>query len=224
MSLVLQLRSAVGHGLRAIGLYHTLRDARYDRRFARRCHAELTAWQQAGRPVPPPPVIKHQVIRDHARRYQARTLVETGTFYGDTPFALRGLFEEMHSIELAPGLHQLAVRKMGHLRHLHLHLGDSATLLPRIVPGLTGPVLYWLDGHFCAGPSARSDRDTPVSTELSYLLARPAGQDVILIDDARLFTGRDDYPTLDFVRDYFRQHRPAATCTIVDDIFCAGPV
>jgi hypothetical protein len=224
MSLALRLRSAAGQALRALGLYHPLRDARRDRLFAHRARAEVAAWEKAGRPVPPPPVIKHQVIRDHARRYHARTLVETGTFYGDTPFALRGLFAEMHSIELAPALHELAVREMGHLTHLHLHQGDSTSLLPRIVPSLTGPVLYWLDGHFCAGPSARSECDTPVFAELSYLLARPDGPDVILIDDARLFNGRDDYPTLDFVRDYFRLQRPAATCTVVDDIFCAAPV
>ncbi|MBI2814114.1 MAG: hypothetical protein HYX71_07500 [Opitutae bacterium] len=224
MSLALRLRSAVSQGLRALGLYYPLRDARRDWRFARRSRAEVAAWEKAGRPTPPPPAIKHRVIRDHASRYQARTLVETGTFYGDTPFALRGVFAEMHSIELAPALHQLAVSEMGHLGHLHLHLGDSATLLPRIVPGLTGPVLYWLDGHFCTGPSARNDRDTPISTELSCLLARPAGQDVILIDDARLFTGRDGYPDLAELRDLIRRHRPAATCEVALDLIRIAPV
>ncbi len=224
MSPTAQLSFFASPILRWLKLYHPLRDARRDRRFARRSRQEIAAWEQAGRPVPPPPAIKHRVILEHARRFQTRTLVETGTFYGDTPFTLRREFKEMHSIELAPALHTLATKEMGHLPHIHLHYGDSATVLPRIVPGLSGPVLYWLDGHFCAGPSARGDCDTPLSRELSYLLTRPAGTDVILIDDARLFTGRDDYPTLNEVREFFRQHRPAATCSVVDDIFCAVPI
>lgn len=224
MNPLLDLRSGLAAVLRGIGLYHPLRDRRRARRFAARSRLDLAAWEQQGRPSPPPAAIKHARIRNHAQRVAAQTLVETGTFYGDTLFALRDDFQSLHSIELAPELHRLAGQTLGHLHHIHLHLGDSAVVLPLLLSQLKLPVLFWLDGHFCAGPSARSDRDTPVTSELACLLTRPTGHDVVLIDDARLFNGQDDYPSLDSLRAYVVGHRPDATFTVEDDIICIAPV
>lgn len=210
--------------VKSTGLYHPLRDRQRDRRFAARMRRALAEWQAQGSPPPPPDCVKHGVIRDYARRHHTTVLVETGTFYGDTIFALRREFEEIHSIELADGLFQLARREFAHLSHLHLHHGDSALLLPQITAKLGRPTLYWLDGHFCAGPSARADKDTPISEELSYLLGRPPGKDVILVDDARLFVGRDGYPTLDQLRGFVVRQRPEAVFEVDTDIIRIAPV
>lgn len=224
MNVPLYLQSKVAAALRPVGLYHPLRDLRRSRRFRSRSRKQLADWVAAGRPVPPPPAIKHAVLRRYARTFQTRTLVETGTFYGDTLFELRHEFAAMHSIELAPELHQLAKKELGHVRHLQLHFGDSADVLPKLLPALAGPTLFWLDGHFCAGPSARGKSDTPIAAEVQSILARPPARDVVLIDDARLFTGRDDYPTLDEIRTHVAQLRPGAVFAVEDDIICLAPV
>jgi hypothetical protein len=210
--------------LRSVGLYHSLRNLRRDRRFAAKMRTELAEWRKKGCPNPPPGCIKHAVIRGYASRWGTSVLIETGTFYGDTIFALRRQFAEIHSIELAEGLHHFVKGELAHERHIHLHLGDSAVVLPQIAATLTKPALYWLDGHFCSGPSARGNKDTPVSEEVDYLLKRTPRQDVILIDDARLFDGSDGYPTLDQLRVFVAQHRPGAVFEVDADIIRIAPV
>jgi hypothetical protein len=219
-----RLRSLARTCLRRTGLYHPLHDARRDWRFRRRNRALIAAWRREGCPPPAPDLLKYGVIRDYARRHGIRTLVETGTFYGNAIFTLRRDFTLIHSIELAPALHALNRRELAHLPHIRLHLGDSATVLPELLRELAGPALFWLDGHFCAGPSARGDADTPIGSELGHLLAQPAGRHVVLIDDARLFTGRHGYPTVAELRELIRRHRPLATCEVELDIIRIAPV
>jgi hypothetical protein len=218
------LRSALIQTLRRLRLYHPLHDWRRDRRFHREGRAAIRRWEAAGRPPPPPDLRKYERIRQCARRYGTDILVETGTWFGNALFTLRRDFRELHSIELAPELHRQAQAALAHLRHIHLHLGDSATELPKLAATLSAPTLYWLDGHFCSGPSARGAKDTPIFEELDHLLRRPAGRNVILIDDARLFTGQDGYPTIDQLRQLAARWRPEAIFQVEDDIILIAPV
>ena len=48
------------------------------------------------------PETKRSILLDYRRKYHLRTLVETGTFRGDTVEAGRLYFEEIYSIELSP--------------------------------------------------------------------------------------------------------------------------
>jgi len=210
--------------LRSTGLYHPMHDWRRDRRFRARSQAAIAQWKIAGQPAPAPDAIKYACIRELARQHNTPVLVETGTWRGDAIFTLRGEFREIHSIELAPELHREAVGALGHLAHIHLHCGDSAVELPRIAATLTAPTLYWLDGHWCAGPSARGAKDTPIFEELHFLLNRPARRDVILIDDARYFNGVNGYPTVDELRQLVSLHRPATHFEVKDDIIRIVPV
>ena len=218
------LRLLVTNCLRATGLFHPLRDARRDWRFRRHNRRLIRDWRRNGCTPPAPDLLKYGVIRDQARRHGTRILIETGTFYGNAIFTLRHDFALIHSIELAPALHALNARELAHLPHVRLHLGDSASVLPALLLGLSEPALFWLDGHFCAGPSARAEVDTPIRRELDHLFALPVGGHVVLIDDARLFNGRDGYPDLAELRDLVRQHRPSATCEVELDIIRIAPV
>ncbi len=151
-------------------------------------------------------------------------LVETGTWFGDTVFMLRREFKGLHSIELDEELFRSAKEHLGHIRNIRLHHGDSAQVLPVVVAEIQEPVLYWLDGHFCAGPSARGAQDSPISEELSFLLERTSGENVVLIDDARLFVGADGYPTLADLRALVARKRPRANFIVADDIVQIAPV
>ncbi len=218
------LRSASLKLLRLLGLYHPLHDWRRTRRFRVTSHAALALWQSRGRPMPPPDIFKYDCIRDYARRHRTSTLVETGTWFGNALFTLRNDFSEIHSIELAPELHAQASAALAHLPHIRLHLGDSAVLLPRVAQSLSTPALYWLDGHWCAGPSARTDKDTPISEELAFLLNRPPGRNVVLIDDARCFNGKNGYPTVEELRTWVAARRPDSSFTLENDIIRIVPV
>lgn len=78
-----------------------------------------------------------------------------------------------------------------------LHHGDSACVLPELVRNLDHPVLFWLDGHYSGGTTAKGMMDSPISEELAAILGSPLKTHVILIDDARCFDGTHGYPYLD---------------------------
>ncbi len=94
-------------------------------------------------------------------------------------------------------LHQRARARLKRYSNVKLIQGDSAALLPDLLAGLSEPAGFWLDAHFSGGETARGDVDTPVVSELRAILGHPMRRHVILIDDARLFTGGDGYPCVD---------------------------
>jgi LmbE family N-acetylglucosaminyl deacetylase len=153
-------------------------------RSARRPRA-VDRWERAGRPVPPPPEYKHQALLDYADSYGLDTLVETGTFWGQTVAAMRRHFRRVMSIELEPRLASRARRRFRRFRNVEIIEGDSGRELAGVVRRLDSPALFWLDGHDSGGETAATE---PLREELEALMRSPEGS-VGLIDDARTFTG-----------------------------------
>lgn len=143
--------------------------------------------------IPPPHVVKARTVLDHARRHGIEVLLETGTFEGEMARKCRGAFAEIHTIELDPGLAERAARRLGRWPWIHVHTGDSATLLPRILARLEAPILFWLDGHYSGEGTAHGAKETPLGEEIDAIAARARAGDVVLVDDAR-FLGEGAYP------------------------------
>jgi hypothetical protein len=175
-------------------------------------------WHLRGRPLPPPHVVKQLVILRHQRAQQFSTFIETGTFTGEMVAAMRPYFRRIVSIELSPEIHRAAVHRFAGDPGIELLLGDSARLLPCVLEQLRDPALFWLDGHFMGGATARGAEDSPVRVELQALLSHPVRRHVVLIDDARLFNGTDGYPTLPELVASIEGHRPGSDVRIADDI------
>lgn len=175
-------------------------------------------WILRRRPSPPPPVLKWHVLRHYARRFRIQVLVESGTYLGDTVEAMRDEFDEIHSIELSPALFYRATTRFATVENVHLHHGDSAEVMGQVVPKLDRSALFWLDGHYSGGETAHSELRTPVVGELEAILMEGGKGHVVLVDDARLFTGRNDYPTLTSLKAMVREQWPRAAFTIRDDI------
>ena len=129
----------------------------------------------------------------YGRRFSLATLVETGTFLGAMVEASRDTFTRIISIELDAKLHRQAQRKFARFAHITILRGDSAAVLPEVLKGLSEPCLFWLDGHFSGGITAKSDVETPILQELAAILRHPIKGHVILIDDARAFTGQGGF-------------------------------
>ncbi len=184
---------------------------------------QLAAWFALGRPTPPPPVVKQNTIRQYALKYGVTTLVETGTYLGDTLFALKDNVNNLYSIELDEYLYYRARKRFQPYPHVHLLLGDSAHVLPILQANLDGPCLFWLDGHYSGGITAKGAANTPIIDELETILARPEPGDVILIDDARCFDGKDNYPTIDELRRLLLMRRPSWMLAVSDDIIRIHP-
>jgi hypothetical protein len=134
------------------------------------------------------------LLRDVAKRYDLRVLVETGTYMGETAWALRREFDRIETIELEPTLARLARVRFKKVRNVHAQEGDSASVLPRILVVLTEPALFWLDAHPGTDRSAR-DAPIPLRAELAAIGQHPVGGHVVLIDDLK-YLGTAGYPTL----------------------------
>jgi hypothetical protein len=182
-------------------------------------------WRLRGRPLPPPHVVKQLAIVGYQRSRRFDTFVETGTFTGEMVEAMRPHFRRIISIEMAPEIHRQAVRRFAGDPQVELLLGDSAIVLPRVLEQIRHPALFWLDGHFMGVNTARGNEDSPVRAELTALLGHPVRDHLVLIDDARLFTGAAGYPTIEELRGWIARERPGSDVQVVDDIIrCAFDV
>ena len=175
-------------------------------------------WKQAGRPAPPPHFVKQRIIRSYAKRSGLKVLIETGTYLGDMVQATRGLFREIHSIELSADLYARAIARFRNANKIHLYQGDSAVVLPQILQTMAEPCLFWLDGHYSAGITAKGDRETPVMDELRSIFNSWRVEHVILIDDARCFDGTNEYPSLEDLKTFVDSRQPGLAFEVKDDV------
>jgi hypothetical protein len=178
---------------------------------------------RAAKDGPPPHAVKQAVIRTYARRHGTRILVETGTFLGDMVEAMKLDFEHVYSIELSPQLFDKAKARFHDAPNVTLIQGDSGHAIKDVLSRLKEPALFWLDGHWSDGITARGDRDTPVREELDAILATGALPHVILIDDARLFGADPAYPTIEELRKQVSARRPQLELAVDTDIIRIAP-
>lgn len=178
------------------------------RKLARKHAKELQDWEVSGRTGAAPHLIKQQNIADFAKRFNARVMVETGTFRGDMCHAMRDHFEQIYTIELDDTLYAEACRRFKATPSITPMHGDSGVVIKQVLDKLDQPALFWLDGHYSAGPTARGDLDTPISQEIEHILAHHVQDHVLLIDDARCFTGENGYPVLEELKQYLLGQRP----------------
>ena len=201
-----------------------LRDGALHRWLQRRKdQKELDAWEKSGRPQPPPQPFKKKLVRDIARRYGTRVLVETGTNWGNTVASSLGAFDVIYSIELFDELYEKAVRRFARHPKVKLRHGDSAHELPRILDELREPALFWLDAHYSGDDTARADVDTPIVQELNTISTHPEQRHVILIDDARLFDGTNGYPTMEGCRTVAVTFWPEHEFRVAEDVIVITP-
>jgi hypothetical protein len=176
------------------------------------------SWCLYGCPNPPPNIHKRRVISKYAKDHGIRTLIETGTYFGDTINAVSRHFDEIHSIEMSEYLANRARGRFKNSTKISIHCGDSAAFLPIILEKIESPALFWLDAHYSGGITARGDSDTPISKELEFIFQHAVKGHVILIDDARDFLGTNGYPTIDFIRELTGKNPAYSKCEVESDI------
>lgn len=203
----------------AVTIFRSLGKIREDIRAAR----ALRRWKRNGCPAPPPHVLKQRVVLQHAAKYDLKHFIETGTFQGDMVAAVLDRFESIISIELSEDLWRKAVGRFDEYSHVHIIHGDSASTLAKVIPDISHPALFWLDGHFSGGETARGATETPIHDELTAILRRPVAGDVILIDDARLFGSNPDYPSLELVKAFIHALSPGRSVLVRNDIIRVLP-
>jgi len=161
---------------------------------------------------------KQETIREYARRFGLRTLIETGTYMGDMVHAMKGHFDRIVSIELGADLYERARRRFARDDHIRIVHGDSSVVLAAVLSLLESPCLFWLDGHYSGGVTARGLVETPVMLELAHILDHQVAGHVILIDDSHEYTGRNGYPSIDEMTHVVTGRRPDWTVAVKNGI------
>lgn len=188
-----------------------------------RQYLDYARWRVLPAVGPSPHLYKQRTIRQYAAEFKLGTLVETGTYMGDMVFAMKKFFERIHSVELSPELYERAVARFSADPQVSLWKGDSAALLSDIIGQLHAPTLFWLDGHYSGGATARAEIDTPVVAEVRAIIEQCNVPFVILIDDARLFVGEGGYPHIDWLRETLHMARPDLSVHVFGDIIRITP-
>lgn len=178
---------------------------------------ELKDWMHSGKPIPPPHMVKQLTITEYQRKYNIQTLVETGTYLGDMIVAQLDNFQKIISIELDNKLYHRAVKRFEGCTKVNIIHGDSGEVLQTIVFDIKTPAIFWLDGHYSGGDTAKGEKKCPIYNELAVILQSPINH-ILLIDDARLFVGKDDYPTIHELSDFIFSQKNNITIEVKDDI------
>ncbi len=126
------------------------------------------------------------VLRKYPHECQFNIFVESGTALGWTTFAMEPLFEELHTIELKPEFYKRARSKYDG-KKIQFYRGDSMVILPQILKKLTANTVFWLDGHYSSGRTARGSKDVPLLEELEAIYHHCSPAAIVMIDDYRLF-------------------------------------
>lgn len=196
----------------------------YDMLKFHRDRKALRSWEKIGRSSPPPHVVKETLVRDYARAFNIRTLVETGTYLGDMVYAMRKSFSKILSFELDEALCEQARQRFAADDHIEIIHGDSGNLLADYLTKINEPCLFWLDGHYSGGITARGELHTPIKKELEHIFAHPVTGHVILIDDARCFSGQNDYPTLDELQGLVKERTQGSQFSVEHDVVRIHPL
>ena len=180
-------------------------------------------WEMNGKPVPPPHTVKQQAIQYYQKRAGYNILVETGTYKGDMILAQKDFFKKIYSIELSEALFEKAKQRFRKYPYVTLLQGNSGDVIAKVLNELQEPAVFWLDGHYSGGITAKIEKYSPINEELQTLIANNRLQHIILIDDARGFTGEHGYLTLDEVKDMTIKYFPGYHFSVDEDIIRLVP-
>lgn len=183
----------------------------------------IASWERNGCPEPPPHSMKQLVIKKYAEKYNLECLIETGTFHGDMIEAMKRTFPKIYSIELSRYYFEKAQRKFKLDRNVELLFGDSGIVLGELLQTIKQPALFWLDGHYSEGMTAKGEKYTPIFEELHHILNHDEPRHVIIIDDARLFGTDPGYPTMEQLYGFISMQLNKVDTVIQFDCICLTP-
>lgn len=179
---------------------------------------QLKDWKKNDRPIPIPHIAKQEIIQYYQRNFNCNILVETGTYLGEMVEAQLPYFSKIYSVELGVDLWKKATLKFKNNTNVELLQGDSGKVLSIIVDKLNDKAIFWLDGHYSSGITARGETDCPIFGEIDAVFSANNFAHIILIDDARLFNGEGDYPTIEDLTKYVLSKNSDYKLTLKDDV------
>jgi hypothetical protein len=180
-------------------------------------------WERRNEPVPPPNSFKAETVTRYGKKYNYEVLIETGTFRGRMIDAQKHNYKKIMSIEIDKQFHADAVEKFKAYPHIRCCLGDSGKLLKEIIGDIDKPAILWLDAHYNGKSEEKLETECPIFGEIDAVFGSGNLKHVMLIDDARLFVGKNDYPTVPELIDYIKKKHPSYSVEVSNDIIRVEP-
>ncbi len=178
----------------------------------------LRKWIKSGKNLPGPHLYKENVVKYYNRKFSPEIFIETGTYKGDMIHAVKKKFKQIYSIELNEILYRNAKKRFAKNNHISIIYGDSTVQLKKVLSKIEKPCLFWLDAHYSGEGTVKGDLETPIMEEINLILNQSNLKHIILIDDARLFIGKNDYPTIEKVKNLVFNYHKDWLIIIKDDI------
>ena len=126
-----------------------------------------------------------------------KTFVETGSFQGaGIQKALDAGYENVISIELSTQYFLVCSERFSNKDNVKLVQGDSCDVLAPTINEIDEPIVFWLDGHYSCGETAKGKHWSPIMQELDAISKHPIKNHTIMIDDMRCW--RTDNPEFKF--------------------------
>lgn len=183
----------------------------------------VVVWFLHGQIPPAPHIVKRNILKNYGQKYNLTVFIETGTYKGDTVYALKDSFKKIISIELDATLYQKARERFRPYPKISILQGDSAQVFEQVLPSVKAPTLFWLDGHYSGEHTGHGSLETPIMRELELIFSHPIKNHVILIDDARLFTGEHDYPKFKDLALFVKNNSLYSSIEVNNDIIRITP-
>jgi hypothetical protein len=176
-------------------------------------------WLLRGKPTRIPHIIKQRTVQEFGKLYKLRTLIETGTYYGEMVGGLKNDFARIVSIEFDPALAAAAKARFAHNRQIEILHGSSELMVQQVLQSLNEPALFWLDaGYFLwAGEHKTTDR---LMTELDSIFRHRIPNHVVLIDDVVSWSGRDGTPEVTELERNINRLYPERKITVESGLMC----
>lgn len=136
-------------------------------------------------------------LKKYIKSYNVPVLFETGTFRGNgVKYALESGFDKVFSTEIMDEFVELNQQQFRQNKNVTILKGNSSDLLDEHIFQIKENIFFWLDAHFPGADGGLLDYNSDFADSVRYPLEnelkiikkhRPTKEDVILIDDLRLY-------------------------------------
>lgn len=189
-----------------------------ERRKRKWVRAQLEQWHYNGCLLPAPHIVKQITIAYYQKKFSISSFVETGTYLGDMIEAQKKRFKKLYTIELGIDLYKKAAERFANDNNIQIIQGDSGQVLPSLLKEINESAIFWLDGHYSEGITAKGNKNCPIFEEIDAILNNSKYNHVLLIDDARCFIGEGDYPTIENLATYIKSKNAKYQFEVKNDI------
>jgi len=123
-------------------------------------------------------------LKDNYKNYS--TFIETGSYKGETIFAMEQYFDTLITIEVKEELYYNLVTNYDNNKIKFIN-GDSVEVFNYLFKYINDKCIFFLDGHYSSGITGFKNKTVPLLDEINLINTNFKNEGIIIIDDVRLF-------------------------------------